>query len=98
MRREDFVFEIDPAALQMENELLLHEVAHLKSKIRLLEAGSDPAPSDADSDVSSELAMAKKDLRWMLTRLDAPPIGWLLRRRSGFQNLWSRWMESPDAK
>ena len=101
MRHEDFVPQPDSVLLRLENEVLVHEVSYLRGQVRALnqqlEDSTGIRPDAArDSKDAIELAEAKKDLRWTLSRLHAPPVGWLLRRRSGFQSLWSRWMEPPD--
>jgi hypothetical protein len=97
MRREDFVSEPDPTQLRMENDLLQHEITYLRSELRQAQERLDAEGPEIDPAVAEELAEARKDLRWLLRRLDAPPIGWLVRRRSGFQNLWSRWMDESDS-
>ena len=96
MRRSDFIPEGDPAALRLENELLLHEVAYLRANVAELQKSAGASAARAlirDTSAEKELAEAKKDLRWILRRLRSSPIGWVLRRRGGFAKLWERWVE-----
>lgn len=82
--------------LRMENELLSFEVEYLRNVV----AGEDrsgqvsmPAGSVVISgEDKQELEQARNDLRWVLRRLEASPIGWILRRRQGFSDLTKRWL------
>ncbi len=101
MQPEDFVFDSAATQLRMENDLLNHQVVFLENELahtkeRLAAAQDGAATAVESSDAATELAQAKKDLRWLLTRLDKPPVGWVTRRRSGFRNLWGRWMDGTD--
>lgn len=49
-------------------------------------------------ETAAERDAALKDLRWVLRKLDRPPLGWVLRRRSGFKRLWAQWVDSSGAK
>ena len=110
MRPDEFVVELDAQDLRVENDLLMHEVAYLRGRINYLEGrskslGDVQAAERAKThqveellaQVKKEKAAATKDLLWLLAKLDNSPIGWIVRRRSGFRNLAQRWGTDQQA-
>ena len=115
MQRRDFVSKLDPADpldLEIENDLLVHEVAFLRAKVDRLEKSAKGAGGKLErakankrraqaelratkkelEQTSAERDAAKKDIRWILERIDSSPAGRLVRSRDGFQVLAKRWM------
>jgi glycosyltransferase involved in cell wall biosynthesis len=45
-----------------------------------------------DPERHEELWRAKRELLWLLRRLEKPPLGWLLSRRKGYRRLRDRWL------
>lgn len=101
----------EASQLAMENELLRYEVSHLRSVMaeskeaqarlakrmrRLKRAGRTPFSPE-------EVALQKRnqeaydDLVWLLGRLDASPVGPVLRRIKGYQTLRRRYLDSGEA-
>lgn len=82
--------------LRMENELLAFEVLYLKSRIAEYDrTGATPITTHETAVSEQSLQRyedALKDLRWILRRIDRSPLGWVLRRRSGFASLKDRWL------
>ncbi|WP_141012883.1 hypothetical protein [Nocardioides sambongensis] len=87
--------------LQMENELLRYEVAHLRARL----AAADEARTAAQRTLerlrekqapSAALDEARTDLMWLLGRLDRSPAGPLLRRYGGFRTLRDKYLGEPD--
>lgn len=113
MQRRDFVSKLDPLDLEIENDLLVHEVAFLRSKVERLErrakgsgsklerAKANKRKAQAENRATrkdleaatTELVAAKKDLRWLLERIESSPAGWVVRRKDGFQVLAKRWLD-----
>jgi hypothetical protein len=82
----------DAHALAMENELLRHEVRHLRARLN-----SGFAAAVIDPETSPRAARnerAHEDLVWLLRRLDSSPAGFGLRRMAGFRTLLERYL--PD--
>lgn len=91
----------DLEALRMENELLTHEVLHLRARLkdadRDRQKAAKAAAKKGKAEVArqleqrtAELQQAKNDIRWLLNRLDKSLLGPLVRRRPGFRNLLAR--------
>lgn len=110
MRRDEFIVELDAKDLRVENDLLIHEVAYLRGLVNNLQeqvnAASDRHKAERSAAeaarkslavASKDLATAKKDIAWILERLDRSPIGWIIRRRTGFQKLAARWSDDEPA-
>lgn len=58
-------------------------------------AGVAPVPPDkvlVDKERHEELRQAKRDLVRLLRRLGRSPLGWALRRQSGYRRLRQRWL------
>lgn len=77
----------DHVALQMENELLVREVAHLRAR---LAHGSSGTAGDGPVDERHERAY--HDLTWLLGRLESSPARPILRRFDGFNILVDRYL------
>lgn len=99
--------ERDLPTLAMENELLRHEVAHLRARLAAAERAAeqertqgrqetqqDQQPSGGEA--SAEHAKAGEDLRWLLERLDRTPVGPLLRRRPRVREMRERWLGETE--
>ncbi|MBN2114838.1 MAG: glycosyltransferase family 4 protein [Acidimicrobiia bacterium] len=54
--------------------------------------GAPPGKVLLDQEGYEELRQAKRDLVRLLRRLGRPPLGWLLRRQSGYRRLRQRWL------
>jgi hypothetical protein len=82
--------------LQRELELLALENQALRAHLasdggeRRIAGPEDAVLAKTEFD---ELQRARKDLRWVLRRIDSSPIGWLVRRRPGFRRLYEDWGE-----
>ena len=96
----------DLASLQMENELLMHEVRYLRARVtsaerqaaqasRAQQAAPKPESPARPVAVEETHRQAEDDLRWLLRRLDESPLGLLLRRKQGFRTLLSRYPRQP---
>lgn len=96
------------SALQMENELLRYEVAHLRARLAAPRTGPKAGTGTSTGTGTGngtrngtaerdEAAQARRDLVWLLERLDAIPVaGPALRRRAGYRELRERYL-GPDA-
>lgn|GEM_PF-2399828 len=96
MRREHFVSEPARENLRMENDLLKYELIYLRQRVEALQVQLTAKPDPVPPEVLERHALAEKDLLWMLHRIDRSPVGWLVRRRGGFRNLWKRWIEDAE--
>ncbi len=76
----------DHVALQMENELLAHEVAHLRARL----AHRSAPGSVADPDEVH--LQAYYDVRWLMRRLEGSPASPLLHRFEGYNTLAERYL------
>ncbi len=54
--------------------------------------GAPPGKVLVDQKDYEELRLAKRDLVRLLRRLGRPPLGWLVRRQSGYRKLRERWL------
>lgn len=87
----------------MENELLRYEIAHVRARLAaaeksLLKATKERAlaGSDDESAQGEGTDTARADLVWLLTRLDASPLGRMLARRPRMVELRRRYLsEAP---
>jgi hypothetical protein len=84
MKPRRFHYASDIDVLRMENELLSLEVRYLKSRLRMLSSGK------AGRDLPS--SQLEGDMRFLLSRLSKPPLGWILRTRRGFRILVERYL------
>ncbi len=75
----------DHVALQMENELLAHEVAHLRARLAHRAAPGAAAPNEVH-------LQAYYDIRWLMKRLDGSPAAPLLHRFDGYNTLAERYL------
>jgi hypothetical protein len=95
------------SALVMENELLRYEVIHLRARLAAAEKAvakaqraHDPStppssrPSATPIRDGEDASQVREDLVWLLGRLDASPLGPLMRRRAGFRALRERYLEA----
>ena len=62
------------------------------SASRLVALEREERAREALSVQAAQNEQALRDLRRVLGRLDSSPVGWLLRRRSGFRRLRDRWL------
>lgn len=93
--------------LGLENQLLALEVQVLRGRERVLaeqRARALSAPTHAvapegkvliSREDYEDLTEARRNLRWLIRRLGSGPLGWIVRSRSGYKNLASRWLDSP---
>jgi hypothetical protein len=54
--------------------------------------GAPPGKVLVEQKAYEDLRLAKRDLVRLLRRLGRPPLGWVLRRQSGYQRLRQRWL------
>ena len=54
--------------------------------------GAPPGKVLLDREGYEELRLAKRDLVRLLRRLGRPPLGWVLRRQTGYRRLRQRWL------
>ena len=100
----------DLEALQMENELLTHEVLHLRARLKdvdrdwqqKLKVEKATAKKTARQIAqleqhTAELQQAKDDIRWLLNRLDKSLFGPVMRQRPGFRKLMARHVADPKS-
>lgn len=93
----------EASALTMENELLRYEVRHLRARLegaeqelRRAERSDDDASSLATAPITEPGGeRASEDLVWLLQRLNTSPLGFALRRQSGFRTLLQRHLGDP---
>ena len=88
----------EATTLAMENELLRHEVVHLRARLLATAAELrrlEKETSAAGRPVAAAVEAAEppvpdetlNDLRWLLRRLEGSPLAWVLRRREGYRQL-----------
>jgi chromosome segregation ATPase len=90
------------SSLVMENELLRYEITHVRARLAAAEKALERSRRDLDELKTStaadggDQAAAREDLVWLLTRLDASPLGRVLRRRPRVAELRRRYL--PEAR
>ena len=85
--------------LQRERDEYQRQVQELRAQLLArppgVGAGAGGAPPGkvlVDQEAYQELRLAKRDLVRLLRRLGRPPLGWVLRRQSGYRRLRQRWL------
>lgn len=89
----------DAAGLQMENNLLTHEIRHLRSRLRsvLRQLRDLQAVDESGAPVSlADMRQAHEDMQHLIARLDSSGLGPVLRRRPGFKVLIDRYTRGDD--
>ena len=84
----------DPRQLRIENELLTAEVRRLRhqlDELRTTAAGRWAEKELEETQDREAEAEALTDIRWLMQRLDTPPLGRLLRARPGFRALMEKY-------
>jgi hypothetical protein len=83
------------ASLQMENNLLTHEIRLLRARLKAAKVSSLVGKHEDIEVVSSEqmdsYRQADEDIRHLVRRLNQAGIGSILRRRPGFRTLIDRY-------
>lgn len=85
--------------LRRERDEYQRQVQELRAQLPARPPGVGPAAVSAppgkvlvDQQGYEELRQAKRDLVRLLRRLGRPPLGWVLRRQSGYRRLRQRWL------
>lgn len=97
----------DQMSLNMENQLLVLEVRHLRARLATQEGGGSDAhqarAAQALAEMRKELDALREshdvvlsDMRGLLRRLQGSLAGPLLRRKAGFRLLLTRYLEAPS--
>lgn len=82
----------EEVTLQMENELLAQEVAHLRARLAG-RGGASGHVATNDGPVPEAYRKAWSDIRWLISRLDSSPARFLLERFDGYLVLRDRYGE-----
>lgn len=78
----------DLAALQMENELLAHEIRFLRGRL----AGADEVGAATVTGATfAQHERALHDIRGLMRRLESSPVRYALRRFDGYRTLVARY-------
>lgn len=98
----------DMVSLQMENELLLFEVRHVRAQLASADRRRRAAVEVKDRALSAKdrqlkraerriarLERARGDLVWLVQRLDSSPARYLFHRWEGFRKLVRVYGERP---
>lgn len=79
-------------SLQMENNLLTHEVRLLRAQLAAAKKWrKNREREDLEQGSSPEQKQAFEDLRYLVDRLNGSSLGPVLRRRAGFRTLVERY-------
>ena len=87
--------------VRQERDEYRRQVDHLRRELEARQAASPqptavaPVPPGKvllEQERYDELRQAKRDLVRLLRRLGRPPLGWALRRQSGYRRLRQRWL------
>jgi len=87
--------------VRQERDEYRRQVDHLRRELEARQAASPqpivvaPVPPGkvlVEQERYDELRQAKRDLVRLLRRLGRPPLGWALRRQSGYRRLRQRWL------
>jgi len=87
--------------VRQERDEYRRQVDHLRTELQARQAASPqptavaPVPPGKvllEQERYDELRQAKRDLVRLLRRLGRPPLGWALRRQSGYRRLRQRWL------
>ena len=85
--------------VRRERDLYKRRVQELRARLLAqppgVGAGAGGAPPGkvlVDQEAYENLRLAKRDLVRLLRRLGRPPLGWVLRRQTGYRRLRQRWL------
>jgi hypothetical protein len=79
-------------SLQMENNLLIHEVRLLRAQLTAAQRWrKNREQADRDEGSTPEQKQAFQDIRHLVDRLNGSSLGPVLRRRPGFRELVERY-------